>query len=278
MVHCSAAVALDHGLLMGEVPDAGAPVLQVHVAQPAPAGRRGSRSPRSAARRPSASMLAVSASSVASAPSSRIDQRVAEIDAARRERREHVQRLVDRPRPAARRAASRPTSRPRAARRTCRRRDRRSRVSRCGRSRSPCSATSSSRLPNSTPCSRQFGVELRVDRAGCRASIVRPRQFHALGQAAPAAAALRPAARAGRPKRSSRNSRMIGPPPFFLLRVGQRQFAGTAPRPRGAARVSHAGSRARSRNASKASWVNPVWSRCGHGGHRVRLERPGIEA
>ena len=63
-------VVADQGLLVGEVPDAGAPVLQVDVAEPRPRPDVGFRSPRSASRRPPASVLAVSASTVASAPSS----------------------------------------------------------------------------------------------------------------------------------------------------------------------------------------------------------------
>ena len=63
-------VATDQGVLMGEVPDAGAPVLQIDVAQPrAPAPTSSSIAPQCSPAA-AASLLAVSASSVASAPSS----------------------------------------------------------------------------------------------------------------------------------------------------------------------------------------------------------------
>ena len=60
----------DQRPLVGEVPDAGAPVLQVDVAEPGPRADVDFDRPAVQARRPSASALAVSASTVASAPSS----------------------------------------------------------------------------------------------------------------------------------------------------------------------------------------------------------------
>ena len=71
IVHCKRRVAADDGLLMGEVPDARAPVLQVHVPQPGAGADEQLDRAAVQVRRPFRRRWPFRPSSVASAPSSR---------------------------------------------------------------------------------------------------------------------------------------------------------------------------------------------------------------
>ena len=262
-------VVVDQRPLMGEVPDAGAPVLQVDVSQLRPRADVDFDGPAVQARRPSASRLA------GFGQHGRLGALVRARSASGRNRRRRAKgpkacaAAVRSPRPWARRAAFRPTSRRHAARRTCRP-DNRPPRTRYGRSRSPCSTTSRSRLPKSTPCSAN---------AGSRCS--RPSRPSSSGHARPARSTssveklARPgdvdgmapdgvaiAAGTSEPLSGAEwleaEAADVGPHPLFLLPVGQRQFLETSPRPRAAAQRSHAGSRRSARNASNDSGVKPV--------------------
>ena len=120
MVHCKAASRVDQGPLVGEMPDAGAPVLKIDISQPGPAGRRGISIAPQCRPGAAASRLAVSASSVASAPSSKMISVVPRSTPAARKAERCAADGRSR-RPGARRAPFRPTSRRRARRRTYRR-------------------------------------------------------------------------------------------------------------------------------------------------------------
>ena len=87
-------VAADQRFLMGEVPDAGAPILQIHVPQSAPGPTRISTAPQC---KPAAvgSMLAVSASTRGLGAFLQYDQGMAKIALPGRQRREHMQRPID---------------------------------------------------------------------------------------------------------------------------------------------------------------------------------------
>ena len=161
--------------------------------------------------------------------------------------------------PGAHTAAFRPTSRRRAGRRTCRRRESTA-AKQMRAQQSPCSPTSSSRLPNSTPCRAHFVVRAAAACGWLSSAVVWPPSStpcvsSAVGQ-------RRAVGRLGRASRTD---------PAGTARMSVRihsssLLARAAAALRNAAQAwrrmlaSQAGSPRGRRNASNASRVKPGWS------------------
>ena len=191
---------------MGEVPDAGAPVLQVDVTQPRTGPTISSIAPQC---KPGGGRVAAGGLGQHGGFGCRFEHDQA--CGPSRSRRPTAPRACAAAgrssRRAARRAPFRPTSRRRAARRTCRSHGSTARVTDTARIRSPCSRTSSSRLPNSTPLRGQLVRSSSADADGCRAPSLAG-QIDAVRQQRRRAAAAPADGSGGKPKRSSRNRRM----------------------------------------------------------------------
>ena len=160
-------VAADERLLMGEVPDPVAPVLQVDVPQPGAGPTRISIAPQC---KPSVFRTAAGRFGQQRRLGAFFEdhQRVAQIDAAVGQGREEyaAARRSTTPRGTYSSVPAGPAGRVQSGE-ACRSHGSTARPQVSGRIRSPCAATSSSRLPKSTPWSGPFGFKLARRPDGC---------------------------------------------------------------------------------------------------------------